>query len=208
MDLVSALGSAVLQVLVFAAAPFGVHLLTTRRGHGFLRSVGLFGPPRRSLRPTLCCLGLVGVVALLLDRLPVLRPLTESEASTSARFQGLEVTPTTVLVLLAIALVQTAFAEELFFRGFLGPLLIRRLGFAMGNGAQSGLFAAPHLLLFALSPSLETSAAAVVTLVCLTAVIGWVLGWLTSRAADGSIIPAVALHGLSNTTAYAFVLLS
>ncbi|MEC3981662.1 CPBP family glutamic-type intramembrane protease [Amycolatopsis sp. H20-H5] len=46
------------------------------------------------------------------------------------------------------AIVVTTLAEEMLFRGFIAGLLIRRLGFAVGNTVQAFLFLAPHMLLW------------------------------------------------------------
>ena len=50
-------------------------------------------------------------------------------------------------VSIAGGVVLRAIGEEIFFRGLLGGILIRRLGFLWGNLLQAVLFLVPHLLL-------------------------------------------------------------
>jgi membrane protease YdiL (CAAX protease family) len=85
-----------------------------------------------------------------------------------------------------------ALAEEMFFRGFLAGLLIRRLGFTVGNTIQALTFLTPHLLLLQVTllmwPILPVQLIA-----------GWLLGWLCYRS--GSIAPGSLAHAASNVIA-------
>lgn len=83
----------------------------------------------------------------------------------------------------------TALGEEIFFRGFLGGILIRKFGFVVGNGIQSLLFVLPHLLLLTISLKLWP-------LLLLQLFGGWVYGWLFYKT--DSIIPSWLAHSLGN----------
>ena len=78
-----------------------------------------------------------------------------------------------------------ATGEEVFFRGFLCGVLVRRLGFGWGNLLQSVIFFIPHFTLLLVDsdlwPILPTQF-----------LIGWVLGWLRTRT--GSFLPAALIH--------------
>jgi membrane protease YdiL (CAAX protease family) len=91
-----------------------------------------------------------------------------------------------------IAVVARVTGEEILFRGLIGGVLMRRLGFAVGNLVQAGVFLLPHLTLLAIDvatwPILPVQFAA-----------GWVLGWLRHRS--GSILPGVLVHVLANLVA-------
>lgn len=82
-----------------------------------------------------------------------------------------------------------ALGEEILFRGFLGSMLIRRMGFIVGNLIQSALFLLPHLMLLTISlrlwPLLIAQFAA-----------GWLYGWLLHRSS--SVLPSWLAHSLSN----------
>ena len=85
--------------------------------------------------------------------------------------------------------IYVALGEEIFFRGFLGGWLVRRLGFATGNTIQAVIFLLPHLLLLLIS--LDFWPVIVVQMV-----VGWLLGWLRYRS--DSILPGWLAHSLIN----------
>lgn len=92
----------------------------------------------------------------------------------------------------AIGIVLRAVGEEVFFRGLLGGVLIRRLGFTWGNSLQALLFLIPHLALLLVDvrtwPVIPVQFAA-----------GWLLGWL--RHKTGTFVPGTAAHALANIAA-------
>jgi membrane protease YdiL (CAAX protease family) len=82
-----------------------------------------------------------------------------------------------------------ALGEEILFRGFLGGLLFRKLGFALGNIIQSILFLVPHLLLLTISTQLWP-------LLIAQFLGGWLYGWLLNKSE--SILPSWLAHSLGN----------
>lgn len=91
-----------------------------------------------------------------------------------------------------LAVVLRALGEEVFFRGLLGGILLRRLGFARGNAVQALIFLAPHCLLLLISTRLWPILPAQL-------VAGWLLGWLRHRS--GSIGPSWFAHAGANLAA-------
>ena len=85
--------------------------------------------------------------------------------------------------------IYVALGEEIFFRGFLGGWLVRRLGFAIGNTIQALVFILPHLLLLLVSQSLWL-------IIIVQLIAGWLMGWLRCRS--NSILPGWLAHSLSN----------
>jgi membrane protease YdiL (CAAX protease family) len=83
----------------------------------------------------------------------------------------------------------TALGEEILFRGFIGSLLIRRLGFAPGNILQSLIFLLPHALILTIDANLWP-------ILIPQFIAGWLFGWLLHQS--GSIIPSWVAHSLSN----------
>ncbi|GAA1475393.1 CPBP family intramembrane metalloprotease [Corynebacterium felinum] len=88
-----------------------------------------------------------------------------------------------------IVIALRAFGEEVFFRGFLGGFLMRRLGFLAGNTLQAVIFLLPHLSLLILNTGL-------CPIVVLQFFLGWVLGWL--RHYSGSFLPGAVAHMATN----------
>lgn len=84
----------------------------------------------------------------------------------------------------------TASGEEIFFRGWLEGLLVKRWGFAIGNLLQAIFFLLPHLLLLFVSLRLWP-------LLVIQLLAGWLLGWL--RYTSGSIFPGWLSHAVTNT---------
>ncbi|HOU16132.1 MAG TPA: CPBP family intramembrane metalloprotease [Anaerolineae bacterium] len=82
-----------------------------------------------------------------------------------------------------------ALGEEVFFRGFLGSWLFRRLGFRWGNLVQATVFLLPHLFLLAVSPQIWP-----VFIIQFCA--GWGQGWLQYKS--GSIVPSWFVHTATN----------
>jgi membrane protease YdiL (CAAX protease family) len=82
-----------------------------------------------------------------------------------------------------------ALGEEIFFRGFIGGLLIRRLGFQIGNLLQSIIFLLPHLLILTVSTTLWP-------ILIPQFIAGWIYGLLLYKS--GSILPSWVAHSLSN----------
>lgn len=85
-----------------------------------------------------------------------------------------------------------ATGEEVFFRGLLGGVLMRRLGAIWGNLAQAAIFLLPHLALLAVDARLWP----ILPAQFLT---GLLLGWLRHRA--DSFVPGAAVHAVVNLAA-------
>lgn len=89
----------------------------------------------------------------------------------------------------AIGIALRAIGEEVFFRGLLGGVLMRRLGFRWGNLLQAAIFLAPHMALLLLDvrlwPLLPAQFAA-----------GWVMGWL--RHKTDTFVPGAVVHVMVN----------
>lgn len=89
----------------------------------------------------------------------------------------------------AIGIALRAVGEEVFFRGLLDGVLMRRLGFRWGNLLQAIIFLVPHMALLLLDvmlwPLLPAQFAA-----------GWLLGWL--RHKTDTFVPGAVVHVMVN----------
>ncbi|MGC3953235.1 MAG: CPBP family intramembrane metalloprotease [Propionicimonas sp.] len=91
-----------------------------------------------------------------------------------------------------LAVVLRAVGEEVLFRGLLGGVLFRRLGFGWGNLVQAVLFLLPHLALLLVDPRLWP-------ILPVQFAAGWLLGWLRHRT--GTFVPGAAVHVIANLAA-------
>ena len=96
--------------------------------------------------------------------------------------------------ILIYAILSTALPEEIFFRGFLLKRVSNRFGFAAGNIVQALVFGLLHGVMF--FSSVGVIKAIVITL--FTGLVGWLMGYVNERIADGSILPSLIIHSLAN----------
>jgi hypothetical protein len=106
-----------------------------------------------------------------------------------SEYTGWTLSVTSFLLVWLREAIYVALGEEIFFRGFLGGWLVRRLGFAIGNTVQALIFLLPHLLLLLVSLNLWP-------IIAVQMVAGWLLGWLRYRS--DSILPGWLAHSLIN----------
>ena len=104
-------------------------------------------------------------------------------------YAGLTLSVSSFLLVWLREAIYVALGEEIFFRGFLGGWLVRRLGFAIGNTVQALIFILPHLLLLLVSLNLWP-------ILAVQMIAGWLLGWLCYHS--GSILPGWLAHSLIN----------
>lgn len=92
----------------------------------------------------------------------------------------------------AIGVMLRPVGEEIFFRGLLGGVLMRRLGPGWGNLLQAVMFVVPHLALLLVDVRLWP-------IVPVQFAAGWLLGWL--RCKTGTLVPGAAVHVAVNIAA-------
>jgi membrane protease YdiL (CAAX protease family) len=165
--------SAVLGVYLFAARKAGWAALGLRRARSW-RDFAIV--------PPLFVVGLT-LVALVNAGVGLLAGGFENP-QVDALTGGRTLAPGELLALLALVAGVVPFAEELFFRGMLYPLLRSRLAAALAIVLNAALFAAAHVVPLLL-PGLF--------------VVGLLLAYLRERS--GSIWPSVCFHALQNGTA-------
>jgi membrane protease YdiL (CAAX protease family) len=136
------------------------------------------------------CFVAVAATWVVLHTLPA--SVLHDPRTTNAQSAHLTLSPATILVVLLQQLLFVALGEEVFFRGFLGGWLVRRLGFQLGNALQATLFFLPHTLLLLVSVAFWP-------LLIVQWLMGWINGWLRTRTE--SCGPGLLLHAAANTAA-------
>ena len=88
----------------------------------------------------------------------------------------------------------TAFPEELLFRGFLLKRLSNKFGFNVANFIQALLFGLLHGVMFYTLAGVVKA----VLIIAFTGAIAWFMGYVNEKCANGSIIPSWIIHTVSN----------
>jgi membrane protease YdiL (CAAX protease family) len=121
--------------------------------------------------------------------------MTKDIESATSKFSGLKfIGLPSVLV---YAFLGTALSEEIFFRGFLAKRLINKLGFRTGNLIQGILFGLIHVVFMLLANISGTIILIIIGV--FTGLIGWFMGYINEKMANGSILPGWIIHGFANT---------
>lgn len=181
--------SAVIQAVLFLVLPFVWWIVTARREAGFFGWLGWKRPV--VTRPGVLVGVMIGAFCVFMLPALVIAPhLASSSASSQFRGLGWAGLPGVI----AYALLQTAFAEESLFRGFLLKRLASRLGFWPADTIQAVVFALVHAVPFGLA----VSAGWGIAVGALTGAVGAVMGFLNERLAGGSLVPSWSLHAASN----------
>ncbi len=193
MFLLNQTTSAILQLLIFSSIPFVWYICTHKRMRGFLHWIGIKTAPKPPLKIMLCIL-LGFLIVLIL-------PYMWLYQSGNLNYQGFTVDSyrqngwslQTVSVVLVWAVIQTSLSEEILFRGFLCKRLCNRFGDKIGNVIQALVFGSVHILALP-----NKNIFAMLTIVLLTGGIGYALGWLSLKKAQGSILYGWAIHATVN----------
>ncbi len=207
MILLNEVVSTLIQLGIALAIPFVVHRFRKERARTFRESIGLIRPEGLAVPLSIvAALGFVlaGVGMAAFD--PAFREALLDPATPSGRLNQMGPTPEALGVLVLLAVFRTALAEEILFRGFLGGILVRRLGEHPGNLLQAVIFGLLHLLL--VGTLLDLTAAATVFVFTLSTFAGWLLGYIKIRHAGGSIVPGWIAHALANGATYGWVWLA
>jgi len=194
--LANILVNSLLQIALFTLIPLVWWLITARKKQGFFEWLGLkkFQGNRAFFRAFL--LTAFGFLAL---SIAILYAMRNIETATS-QFRGLGVSALPAAIVYSF--LNTALSEEILFRGFLLKRLANRFGFPIGNAVQSTLFGLLHGALFVGAVGAFWSFAIVV----FTGLIGWYMGYINEKKAEGSILPSWGIHGLANLFSSAIAL--
>jgi membrane protease YdiL (CAAX protease family) len=185
--------SALLQVAVLAGVPFLGYFVYHKWRHKrsfpeIARRAGLQLSDWRYVAYS-AAFALSGVVIVIIWS-PPLEVLTR-EGSAQRQFVGLGVSMPAVTLAILHGVVQTAFAEELLFRGLIAGSLSRRLSVVWANLSQAFIFLLPHFLVLLVMPELWG-------LLPIVFLVSLIFGWI--RIKSGSIIGPWLMHASGNVT--------
>lgn len=167
---------------------FGIQLVRRRPGQRAARELGWALPAWRNLgEAALVLLALAGMAAVAFRLIP--SGALQGEQMNTAAYTGWPRSMGSYALIFLLELLNRALPEEVFFRGWLGGCMVRRLGFWMGNTLQALVFLLPHLLLLTVTLALWP-----ITVVQFAA--GWLQGWLRWRS--DSVIPSTIVHTITN----------
>ena len=193
MILLNQINSAILQLLLFLSVPFMWYVVTHKKVNGFFVWLGIKVAPKPPLKVMLCILiGFLVVVFL---------PYMWLYQSENLNYQGFTVDAfrqsgwsiQTLCVILIWAILQTSLSEEILFRGFLCKRCCNKFGEKIGNTVQAIIFGMVHT---AALP--DKNIFAILIVVLLTGGIGYVLGWLSLKKVQGSILYCWVIHATVN----------
>ena len=178
----------ILQIILFGIIPFVWWLITARKHQKFTEWIGL--KKIEEGKKTLLSIIMVSIAFLFPGAL-TLYAIRDIETAASD-FTGLGVAVIPAIVIYATF--NTAFPEELLFRGFILKRLTNKFCFNIANFTQALLFGLLHgLMFYALVRVVKT-----ILIITLTGAIAWLMGCINEKNSNGSIIPSWIIHTVSN----------
>ena len=189
-NLITQILSTIIQLFLFSIPPF-IWWKVTKSELPFFRWIGLKKIRSSSKKLVVYCIGTFIVFAIFVLFTNTL--ISDSSILANAKYNDWHIT--TIISVFLYAFIQTALAEEIFFRGFLAKRLINKLGFIKGNIIHAGVFGCIHgLLLLQFHQSFIT----IIGVVLITGAIGYIIAYINEKFAQGSIITSWLLHALTN----------
>ena len=187
---VSKLISSAIQITLFTLVPFIWWYITARKSNSFLKWIGLKRTDNsEGHKPFLWVAGTS--LIFMLASVFILCSLKDVEMAAS-EFSGLGAKA--VPAVLIYAIFNTALPEEILFRGFLLKRIASKSGFAAGNMIQAFFFGLMHgVMFFSLTGLIRA-----ILITCFTGIIGWLMGYVNEKKAEGSILPSWCIHSIAN----------
>jgi membrane protease YdiL (CAAX protease family) len=196
--------SAILQVMVFTLIPFIFFLFRKDKTVTFFKYIGLYKPTARSISLVLVVIliSITSMIGMALVNDGIKQAMFSPE-SVTGKFREMGLNFPTIISLLIMAFIKTSLSEEILFRGFIGKRLINKLGFKKGNLIQAAIFGLLHLLLFWVLT--KTTIVPLIVITVFSTLMGWIIGYIKEKYANGSVIPGWVAHGLGNTISYSII---
>lgn len=183
--------NSLLEIILFSLLPFLFWYFSARKQERFTDWIGL--KKIKGAKKTALAIIIVTTFYLLIS-LILLNSLKNIENATT-EFQGLRFAALPAIFIYAVF--NTAFPEEILFRGFILKRLANKLGFTKANFIQGLLFGLLHgVMFFPLVGNLKS-----ILIILLTSLIALSMGYVNEKISGGSIIPSWIIHAISNLIA-------
>lgn len=180
--------SGISQIFIFTLIPFIWWFISSRKEENFIRWIGLKLPEMKK-NSWFWIIG-TSIVFMLISIL-VIYFFKGVDLATS-NFEGLGIKALPSIFIYAVF--NTAFSEELLFRGFLLKRLSNKFGFSVANILQASLFGILHGAMLISSVGITRT----ILIILFTGSIGWFMGYVNEKKANGSIIPSWIIHSIAN----------
>lgn len=203
MDLLmKKLTNSIIQIIIFSIIPFLWWLITSRKKMNFFEWIGL--KKVNNIKENKLFAWIFSVLVLFLIISVFILYSLKNVNVASSEFTGLGIK--SLLSILIYAIFNTSLPEEILFRGFLLKRIGNKFGFIVSNGIQSLLFGCIHGIMFFSAIGILKS----MLIILFTGIIGWIMGYINEKKANGSILPSWFIHAVANIFSgifYAFQLI-
>lgn len=203
MDLLmKKLTNSIIQIIIFSIIPFLWWLITSRKKMNFFEWIGL--KKVNNIKENKLFAWIFSVLVLFLIISVFILYSLKNVNVVSSEFTGLGIK--SLLSILIYAIFNTSLPEEILFRGFLLKRIGNKFGFIVSNGIQSLLFGCIHGIMFFSAIGILKS----MLIILFTGIIGWIMGYINEKKANGSILPSWFIHAVANIFSgifYAFQLI-
>ena len=203
MDLLmKKLTNSIIQIIIFSIIPFLWWLITSRKKMNFFEWIGL--KKVNNIKENKLFAWIFSVLVLFLIISVFILYSLKNVNVASSEFTGLGIKSLPSILIYAIF--NTSLPEEILFRGFLLKRIGNKFGFIVSNGIQSLLFGCIHGIMFFSAIGILKS----MLIILFTGIIGWIMGYINEKKANGSILPSWFIHAVANIFSgiyYAFQLI-
>ena len=203
MDLLmKKLTNSIIQIIIFSIIPFLWWLITLRKKMNFFEWIGL--KKVNNIKENKLFAWIFSVLVLFLIISVFILYSLKNVNVASSEFTGLGIKSLPSILIYAIF--NTSLPEEILFRGFLLKRIGNKFGFIVSNGIQSLLFGCIHGIMFFSAIGILKS----MLIILFTGIIGWIMGYINEKKANGSILPSWFIHAVANIFSgifYAFQLI-
>lgn len=196
------LTNSIIQIIIFSIIPFLWWLITSRKKMNFFEWIGL--KKVNNIKENKLFAWIFSVLVLFFIISVFILYSLKNVNVASSEFTGLGIKSLPSILIYAIF--NTSLPEEILFRGFLLKRIGNKFGFIVSNGIQSLLFGCIHGIMFFSAIGILKS----MLIILFTGIIGWIMGYINEKKANGSILPSWFIHAVANIFSgifYAFQLI-